>query len=54
MVFTLLGRRCEFLGCGYNCPSLKLYGYKTERQLANAIRQTLNAQGGKKEEARHE
>jgi hypothetical protein len=27
----------ELLGCSYNCPGLKLYGYATERQLQNAI-----------------
>ena len=29
--------KLEILGCSYNCPSLKLFGYSSERTLQNAI-----------------
>lgn len=35
------GFNCFFTNSSYNCPTLKLYGYSTERQLKNAIRSKL-------------
>ena len=34
-------RKFELLGCSYNCPSMKLFGYATEKQLDNAITRKL-------------
>jgi hypothetical protein len=39
MKFTLNGYVCEMNGGrGYSCPTLKLYGYSSERALASAIK----------------
>ena len=32
-----LGYARNFLGSGYNCPALKLFGYRTDTQLNRAI-----------------
>lgn len=37
-ITPFLGYARNFLGSGYNCPALKLFGYRTERQLNNAIK----------------
>ena len=34
-------RKFELLGCSYNCPSMKLFGYGTERSLDKAITRKL-------------
>jgi hypothetical protein len=39
----LLGYARNMLGAGYNCPALKLHGYRTEQQLDNAIRRADTA-----------
>lgn len=38
-----LGYARNFLGSGYNCPRLRLFGYATERALNAAIRKADNA-----------
>ena len=38
MKFTLNGYVCKLIGAGYSCPALKLFGYSSERSLANAIK----------------
>lgn len=38
-----MGYARNFLGSGYNCPALKLYGYSTERALNGAIRKAIGA-----------
>ena len=35
------GYQINLLGAGYNCPTLSLWGYRTERQLKNAINKKL-------------
>ncbi len=35
------GYKMYLLGAGWNCPTLKLYGYATLRQLKTAIRRVV-------------
>jgi len=36
-VSTIKGHKCFFTNNSYNCPTLQLYGYSTERALEKAI-----------------
>lgn len=36
------GHVINMLGSGYNCPSLNLFGFRTERQVKSAISRKLN------------
>jgi hypothetical protein len=36
-IFDLNGRKVYFNGCSYSCPTLKLFGYATRRQIINQI-----------------
>lgn len=38
---TYNGYEIAFQGISWQCPSLKLYGYRTERTLQTAIRKKL-------------
>lgn len=40
-VGSFMGHAIFFLHISYNCPSLKLYGYSTERAIKNAIKRKL-------------
>ena len=40
-VSQYLGKNIYFENCSYNCPFLKLYGYKTERAIKAAIKKAL-------------
>ena len=38
---TYKGHTINLLGCGYNCPSLGLFGYSTDTAIKRAITRKL-------------
>jgi len=42
LIGTYMGHKMYFDHGSHSCPSLKLYGYGTERQLKNAIRREVH------------
>ena len=43
LVGESIGHSLYFLGASYNCPSLKLFGYSSERALRNAVTRKVKA-----------